>query len=95
MQIPGTATKTMYSPYFEHKITGKSLQELGCSEIVIVKIQTFELHSGKTVTQIVVASEGILSETEAYELKRISLLARKALSLKNVCLPETFVKLLG
>lgn len=78
MQIPGTQ-KTMYEPYFVHKITGRSLTDLGCSAIVLVKIQAFELHSGKTVTQIVDASEGILSENEAYELKRISRLARKAL----------------
>jgi hypothetical protein len=79
MQVPGTATKTLYGTYFEHKITGKSLQELGCSEVVIVKIQAFELHSLKSVTQIVDASEGLLSENEAYELKRVSRLARTCL----------------
>jgi hypothetical protein len=78
MQVPGTQ-KTMYSLYFEHKITGKSLQDLGCSEIVLTKLHFFELHSSKTVTQICALSEGWLSEYETYELKKINKLSRTCL----------------
>lgn len=78
MQIKGTQ-ETMFENYFEHRITGKSLQELGCSEVILTKLHFFELHSEKTVTHIIDLSEGWLSENEAYELKKLNKLARTAL----------------
>lgn len=77
MQIKGTQ-ETMFENYFEHRITGKSLQELGCSEVVLTKLHFFELHSEKSVTQIIDLSDGWLSENEAYELKKLNKLARTA-----------------
>lgn len=76
MQVPGTQ-KVMYKSFFEHKITGKSLQEMGCSQVVIEKLNIFELHSCESVTHIVEAANGLLSESEAYELKKMNKLSRK------------------
>lgn len=79
MQVPGCAEKNMYYKYFDYKILGCSLTELDCSQEAMLKIQMFELHQNKSVTQIVAASEGLLSEYETSELMQILKITRRAL----------------